>query len=115
MHELSIAMSIVDIAQQEAERLQGARVTAIHLRIGSLAGVAREALLASYEMVRENTALAEARLVVEEVPGVIYCKVCQARRDVISAEWFRCSGCGSIASELVQGKELQFTSLEVEE
>jgi hydrogenase nickel incorporation protein HypA/HybF len=39
MHELSIAMSIVDMAQEEAERHGGAQVQAVHLKLGRLTGV----------------------------------------------------------------------------
>jgi hydrogenase nickel incorporation protein HypA/HybF len=54
MHELSIALSLVDLAQEEAER-QGGRVCAVHLRLGALAGVVKEALLLSYEMACAET------------------------------------------------------------
>ena len=39
MHELSIAMSILDVAEEEAERQGGARVVAVHLKLGPLSGV----------------------------------------------------------------------------
>jgi hydrogenase nickel incorporation protein HypA/HybF len=35
MHELSIALSIVDMAEEEAQRHE-ARVSAVHLRLGPL-------------------------------------------------------------------------------
>jgi hydrogenase nickel incorporation protein HypA/HybF len=50
MHELSIAMSIVELAEEESERRGGLRVRAVHLRLGLLAGVVKDALLSSYEM-----------------------------------------------------------------
>ena len=46
MHELSIALGLVEAAQEEAERLH-ARVSAVHLRLGALSGVVPEALLSS--------------------------------------------------------------------
>jgi len=49
------------------------RVAAIHLRLGPLAGVVKEALLSAYGLAREGTLLAAAELVVEEVPLVGYC------------------------------------------
>ena len=52
MHELSIALSIVDMAAYEMQRHDGARLHAIHLRLGPLAGVVKEALLSAYEMPR---------------------------------------------------------------
>ena len=68
MHELSIAISIIDVAEEEAVRLGAAQVTAIHLRIGALSGVAKEALASAFEMARENTQLAKTSLVFEEMP-----------------------------------------------
>jgi hydrogenase nickel incorporation protein HypA/HybF len=115
MHELSIAMSIVEIAEEESQRRGGLRITAVYLRLGSLTGVVKDALLSSYEMACEDTALKGSHLIIEEVPGVVYCPACDDRRPVHPAEWFCCSACGAIASELVQGKELEVVSLEVEE
>ncbi len=34
MHELSIAMSIVEMAQEEAKSLGGVQVDAVHLKLG---------------------------------------------------------------------------------
>lgn len=115
MHELSIAMSIVEMAEEESQRRGGLHVTAVHLRVGLLAGVVKDALVSSYEMACENTPLAGSRLLVEDVPGIVYCPACDARRPVRSPEWFSCSECGAVASEIVQGKELELVSLEVEQ
>jgi hydrogenase nickel incorporation protein HypA/HybF len=114
MHELSIAMSIVELAEEESERRGGLHITAVHLRLGALAGVVKDALLSSYEMACAETALAGSRLIVEEVPGVVYCPACDARRAVRPPEWFCCPECAAVASEIVQGKELEVVSLEVE-
>ncbi|MFI5070488.1 MAG: hydrogenase/urease maturation nickel metallochaperone HypA, partial [Terriglobales bacterium] len=43
MHELSIAMSIVELAEEEAQQ-RNAQVTAVHLKLGALSGVVKEAL-----------------------------------------------------------------------
>ena len=115
MHELSIAMSIVELAEEESQRLGGLPVTAVHLRLGFLAGVAKDALLSCYEMACEDTPLKGSRLVVEEVPAVLYCPTCDARHPVRSPEWFCCSECGSLTSEIVQGKELEVVSMEVQQ
>lgn len=115
MHELSIALSIVELAEEESERRGGLHITAVHLRLGALAGVAKEALLSSYEIACEDTQVAGSDLVIEEVPGVIYCPVCNLCWPASPSEWFCCSECGSRASQVVQGKELEVISLDVEE
>lgn len=69
MHELSIAMSILDIAQEEAERRGNPRVEAIHLRIGRMSGIVKEALLSAYELAAEQTPFAQSKLIFEDMPG----------------------------------------------
>jgi hydrogenase nickel incorporation protein HypA/HybF len=69
MHELSIAMSIADAAAEEARSYTGTRVCAVHLRLGDLSGVVKDALLFSWDASCEGTALSGVRLVIEETPG----------------------------------------------
>jgi hydrogenase nickel incorporation protein HypA/HybF len=68
MHELSIAASIVEIASEEASR-RGCRVEAVHLRLGALSGVVREALEFSWELACGETPVAGARLEIETAGG----------------------------------------------
>jgi hydrogenase nickel incorporation protein HypA/HybF len=114
MHELSIAMSIVEMALEEGVQ-RGARVSAVHLKLGALSGVVKEALLSSYEMACDDTELKGSRLVIEEVPIVIFCPGCDAQRPVSSMQLFCCADCGTPSGEIVQGKELEVVALEVEE
>ncbi len=113
MHELSIASCIVDLARDEAEA-RGVRVLAVHLKLGPLAGVVREALLGSYEMAAAGTPLAESRLVIETSPIVVFCSPCNARRTVASPQSLRCPECGTPAPQVLEGAELLVTALEVD-
>jgi hydrogenase nickel incorporation protein HypA/HybF len=115
MHELSIAMSIVDFAEDEAKKRNASRVIAVHLRLGAFCGVVKEALLSSYEMACDETTLEGSKLIIEEVPLVIYCSACDARRPVDPVQWFCCSVCGAPTPEIVQGRELEVTALELQD
>jgi hydrogenase nickel incorporation protein HypA/HybF len=114
MHELSIAMSIVELAEEEIEKRGGAHVNAVHLKLGLLSGVVKDALESSYGLACEGTALAGSRLMIEEVPIVAYCTKCEAPRPVSSAEWFVCPECRAPVSQVLQGKELQVVALEIQ-
>jgi hydrogenase nickel incorporation protein HypA/HybF len=114
MHELSIAMSIVELAEEEAER-RNVQVNSVHLRLGALSGVVKEALLSCYETACENTRLQGSRLVIEEIPVLIFCSTCQAQRPLNSIQLFCCPECGNPASEVEQGKELEVIALEIQE
>jgi hydrogenase nickel incorporation protein HypA/HybF len=114
MHELSIAISMIELAEEEVARRGNVRVTAIHLKLGALSGVAKEALLSSYELACEGTAMEGSKLVIEEVPMIVYCPKCDAQRQV-SVQWFSCPECGTPTPDVVQGKELQVSALEIVE
>lgn len=114
MHELSIVMSIVEMVGEEAKQ-RGVQVEAVHLRLGALSGVVKEALLSCYEMVCEDTLLRGSRLIIEDVPVVIFCPTCRAQRPIDSIQLFCCPECGTPCAEIVQGKELEVVALEVQE
>lgn len=114
MHELSIAMGIVDAALDEAQQ-RGVRVSAVHLRLGELSGVVKDALQFSYEVACQDTPLQGSRLIVEDVPVVIFCAHCQEQRALASVQQFVCPQCGAPTMDIRQGKELEVFALEVEE
>jgi hydrogenase nickel incorporation protein HypA/HybF len=114
MHELSIALSILDVAAEEAERQGGGCVTAIHLRLGPLSGVVGEALRSAYELARPMTSLPSAELVIEEVAPAVFCPRCNADRPLTSATELCCPECGALTPEIVRGRELEVVALEIE-
>jgi hydrogenase nickel incorporation protein HypA/HybF len=115
MHELSIAMSIVEMAEEEMDRRGNAQVLAVHLRLGQLSGVVKEALLSSYEMACEDTPLQGSLLLIEEVPVEVFCPKCDGPRAVSSIQWFCCPECGTPTPTVLHGKELEVVALEIQE
>ena len=114
MHELSIAMGIVDAALDEA-RQRGVKVTAVHLRLGALSGVVKDALMFSYEVACQDTPLAGSLLIIEDVPVIIFCPQCQQASELKSVQAFVCPICGAPTMDVRQGKELEVFALEVED
>ena len=114
MHELSIALSIIEGVQEEVAKQGGGQVCAVHLRLGPLSGVFREALLFSYRLACEGTPLAGSRLVIEDVPLRIQCSWCNAECAPVSLQSLRCEHCGRPASEMLQGTELEVCALELQ-
>jgi len=105
-------MSIIETAQEEATRL-GVRISAVHLRLGALSGVVKDALMFSYDVASQDTPLAGSRLIVEEIPTVVFCAKCNERRLLPSVQEFTCPVCGVPTGDIVQGKELEVFALEV--
>lgn len=114
MHELSIALSLIELATERAQQADGGRVEAVHVRIGALAGVEADALRFSFEVACRDTPLEGARLIIEETPIVVFCPRCQAER-TLQAPRFECPACGGPTPTLVRGRELELTALEVQD
>lgn len=115
MHELSIALGIVEGAREEAERLDQGRVTAVFLKLGALSGVVREALESSWEIACAGSPLEGSRLEIEDVPVIVWCPTCEALRTLDSVQFFACAACGTPTGDIRQGKELQVVALELDD
>jgi hydrogenase nickel incorporation protein HypA/HybF len=113
MHELSIALSILDLAEEEG-RDRGGRVAAIHVKLGRFCGVVKEALVSAFEMAREGTALSEVELRIEDVPLVIHCIACAVDQSPATHYELRCPSCGALSNTIVSGRDLEISALEIE-
>ena len=67
-----------------------------------------------YEMACDDTPLRGSRLVIEDVPVIVFCPNCNVKRPLSSIQLFCCGECGTPTSEIVQGKELEVVALEIQ-
>jgi hydrogenase nickel incorporation protein HypA/HybF len=114
VHELSVAVSLVEMACEKAATLGDVRVEAIHLRLGALSGVVRDALLFSFELAAAGTAVAGARLEIADVPLTVFCPSCSVERELPGFPLV-CPVCGAVTPQVVRGRDLELSALEVEE
>lgn len=113
MHELSIAVSMVDRIIEESESRGGLAVEAVHLKLGVLSGVDKDALLFSYEVACEGTFLVGSHLVIDVVPLAIYCDHCLAETEPESIQAVVCPLCQTPSHKIVRGRELEVAALEI--
>ena len=113
MHELSIALSMIDQITEESANRGGLDVEAVHLRLGVFSGVDKDALQFSWELACEGSHLEGTRLVIETIPLVIYCATCQKDRTPPSIYQLSCPDCGTPGQKIVTGREIEVASLEV--
>ena len=67
MHELSIAISIVDTCTEEARKAGGNSVSSVELEIGKLSGVVPEALEFSWDVAIKDSMLEKAELKINQI------------------------------------------------
>lgn len=112
MHELSIAMRIVETLTEALADTPG-RVNAVRIRVGALSGVVPHALQFVWQAACEGTRLDGSALEIEEVPARVHCPQCDADRALPALQQLRCPACGAVTPEIVGGRELDIASVEV--
>ncbi|MDA8235753.1 MAG: hydrogenase maturation nickel metallochaperone HypA [Clostridia bacterium] len=113
MHEMSLMASIFDILTRHLEDYPGVTVKKVTLRIGSLTNAVPEALEFCFSAFAQGTVVEGAQLEIIQVPIKIKCRECQQESEPVEFH-FRCPGCGSLAVDVTQGRELALESMEVE-
>ncbi|WP_298265455.1 hydrogenase maturation nickel metallochaperone HypA [uncultured Lutibacter sp.] len=112
MHELSIAMGIVKIAEDETAKVKAQKVTKIELEIGVLSGIELKSLNFVWESAVENSVLEGAEKEIIVVEGVGICADCETKFNMENI-FDCCPKCGSNFKGILKGKELKVKSLEV--
>ena len=113
MHELSIAESIVQIAEEAASRDGGARIRTVFVEIGSLAGVEVEALRFCWDAVTREGRAAGAGLDITETPGEAWCLEC-SQTVALRAVFEPCPRCSSYQVQVTGGTEMRVREIEIE-
>lgn len=93
MHEVGLMQSALETVARVAKQNNLKRVSCIGLRIGLLSGVVPEALEFAFEVLRNGTVAAEAKLQIEVVPARFWCQNCQTEFTLEQFE-FECPRCG---------------------
>lgn len=114
MHELSIACSIVDSISEKVPSIN-TRVSKVFLQIGKLSGVDKNALNFSFEIAAKDTQLEGATLEIEDLPIITHCEKCDKNIELGNPPIFRCDTCGETTPNIIQGKELDIISVEIED
>jgi len=112
MHELSIALGIVKIAEDETAKASAKQVTKIELEIGVLAGVELDSLNFVWESAVKKTVLEEAEKVIDVIDGRGKCIDCDTEFEMMKI-YDCCPNCGSNFKGILKGKELRVKALEV--
>lgn len=114
MHELSIAISIVDLAIDQASQASAQSVSEVELDIGVFSGIEYEALEFALGVAARDTILEKTLFRINRVEPVAECPDCG---HLYSPEgvFSHCPECKKTGIRLIRGSELQIKSLLVEQ
>jgi hydrogenase nickel incorporation protein HypA/HybF len=112
MHELSIALGIVNIAENETKKANAKKVEKIELEIGTLAGIAFDSLDFIWPSAVKNTVLEGAIKRIHIIEGEAKCGDCH-HIFKLKKMYDSCPKCNSYLKGIIKGKELRIKYLEV--
>lgn len=113
MHELSIAMNIVEICTEEASKAGAGSVSKVELEIGTISGVIPDALEFSWDVAIKDSPLENATLKIHTVQARARCLDCNKEfelDDILNP----CPSCNGFGNKILQGKELKIKAITVD-
>lgn len=109
MHELSIAVNIVEIVSEEAGFKT---VSEIDLEIGSMSGIITESLDFAMEEAVKGSCMSKAKINLHELKAEAVCSKCDHVFEV--DDFFAvCPQCGSFETDIIKGKELKIKKIKL--
>ncbi len=114
MHEMSIALSIVEAADLKAREEGASTISGIELVIGKLAGIEPDSLRFCFSLAAKGTLAEEALLSIEEPEGTGECMECGVNFPV-AFYYAECPECRSLRIRIVSGEEFVIQSITIEE
>lgn len=114
MHELSIVLNIVEIAEKEAQKAGAHTISLIELDIGKLSTIEPAAFEFAWKHGVRESLLEESEVMINYIDGTGRCSECE-HEFKIEAHYDPCPECGSFFLEITEGEELRIKSMRIEE
>jgi hydrogenase nickel incorporation protein HypA/HybF len=113
LHEITVALSLLEGVEMTALEQGIDRVSAVHVRLGALSGIVRDALEFSWDVATAQTIAEGSRLCIEEIPLVVFCERCDIERAPRAGSGLLCPECGTPSPHIVRGREMLLVAMEV--
>lgn len=113
MHEVSIALSIMDIIVKKCREESCNKIDSVRLKIGKAAGVMPDALLFAFDNIKTDTIAKDAEMIIDIIPLGGTCNGCKRDFDTEEAYVLECPKCGSADFVINKGNEMEIIDMEV--
>jgi hydrogenase nickel incorporation protein HypA/HybF len=110
MHELSLALEVIDLAAREAEKNEVTVIREIMIEIGDLSGVEAEAFELALELLVKDSVLEKASRKIIRTPGIGKCLTCDLEFEM-KQMLTTCPVCLCYPSEITGGREFRVLSI----
>jgi hydrogenase nickel incorporation protein HypA/HybF len=113
MHELSLAMEVIEMTQREAGKNGVSTILEIQVEVGDLSGIEADVFQSALEMVVKDTLLENSLVRIIRSPGKGKCSACNLEFEMKNL-FDSCPQCGCLPSQIIGGQEFRVLSLVAE-
>lgn len=113
MHESIITENLLNTVLDEAKAAKAKKVTGVHVVVGELSGVVSDCVQFYFDILKKDTAAAEAAIDFTAVPAKLQCRDCHTDFHPEDTLWV-CPHCGSYSIAIKGGRDCYIESIEVE-
>jgi hydrogenase nickel incorporation protein HypA/HybF len=113
MHELSLAMNLVELAESEMLKSGSSSIFSVNVMVGRLSGVDPDALKFMLDLSKKNTLLENALINFDLVDGKGSCRNCH-HEFIVETLAPVCPACNGLSVEITGGDQLRIVSMEVD-
>jgi hydrogenase nickel incorporation protein HypA/HybF len=120
VHELSVALRIVEALDQElasasAAESDGLIVSTVAIQVGTLTGLVPEALEFSWGFATEESVFRGSKLDIQMVDAAGHCPLCKEEQTLTNLQSMRCPVCRTPIAQITGGNELEILTVEVQQ
>ena len=113
MHEMSIAMNVVEIVTDTAKKNKAKKINLIELDVGALSGIIPDALEFCFESACKGTIAENSELKLNLIKADAECENCSNKfktAEMVS----KCPKCGEMVFQISGGRELKVRAINVD-
>jgi hydrogenase nickel incorporation protein HypA/HybF len=113
MHELSVAMSLISLAENETIKAGNTRIISVKVMVGYLSGIDFESFSFMLDLAKKNTLLEKAAVEFVRMAGKGKCRSC-GHDFPVDEQFAVCPECRGNSIEITGGDELRIISMVVD-
>ncbi len=115
MHEVSIALGMIDELTRIARESRAHKIISVKLKIGRLSGIVTDSLKFAFDAMKgEHPMMSSAEILIDEVPLIYECNECMCRFEAEDMYFPACRQCQSYNIKIISGEEQHIENVEVE-
>ncbi len=115
MHEVAIALGMVDELKRIALENNATKINNVKLKIGKMSGIVTDSLQFAFDAVKlEHPLLVDTEVFIEEIPLTYECNDCKVTFGADDIYFPSCPECKSNNLKLISGEEQDIENVELE-